>query len=90
MQAMIFHLSTAGFTYDECDKLKLESVGFEFTCDDLESESKIYRKLDGEKAPTVEIDTLEQLLEFQSVFGRIIVYGDGIKIYDDFLRNSHE
>jgi len=73
---MKFILSTSGYSYSS--KEKLEKLGFIFK----EVRGR-WHKSDYE--PEIEINTLEDLLEFQSEIGCELILDSGsIEIYDDY------
>lgn len=85
---MIFKLSTAASAYDKDDQLKLAKLGFSFR----EPNDK-YRgnRLLIEGNPSINIDSMDDLLKFVYEFGQIVVdidasSGDAeIIIYDGYL-----
>lgn len=88
---MEFKLSTVGELYCNMEHINsLSEIGFEFTehnynIGEFPLDEEKPRVLYGIKGcPTVEIDTIEQLVEFSNKHGEIIVKGNSIKIYDDY------
>ena len=79
---MIFKLETAGDFYPQKDRReKLEKLGFKFVPDNW----KGFRK-DESVVPTIEINTLDELLAFAREYNQIIIDGEGtILIYDDYI-----
>jgi len=77
---MKFTLSTAGNFYLEYKAKKLKGLGFKFKR--MEG-SGDYMKDDNN--PTIEINTLEELMKFIDVYGSIVLDKDAITIYDDYL-----
>jgi hypothetical protein len=71
---MKFYLNTAGNFYTDDTKTKLEKLGFEFEEDGW--------KLNN---PTIEISTLEELINLQNEYGDLIIRKDSIVIYDDYM-----
>lgn len=76
---MKFTLSTSGIFYpDKAKREKLEEIGFtfkpsnykEFTITDIE--------------PEIEINTIDELIQFTAKYGEIIVMGETIEIYDNY------
>jgi len=80
---MIFDLYTAGHTYDEEDKNKLELLGFEFT--EVDSEHKLYEKMEQFGDCKIEINSLSELMEFIDEFGSLVIDKDTIWIYDGYM-----
>ena len=85
---MKFTLTTAGYTYcnfrDE-EKIKIyKQLGFQFK-ETIRGDYKYYEKRTEEVEIT--IPSLEKLLEFQKEIGgiQLIIDGDYIKIYDDYI-----
>ncbi len=91
---MKFNLSTSRHLYNDKDKEQLEKLGFMF-----DSEPKEHYIDDGKKWYIddfgvgkhifIEINTLEELLEFQKTYGLLIIGGteeDGfwLEIYDGY------
>jgi len=77
---MIFRLCTSGYFYPyKPQRDKLEKLGFSFK----PSEYKDF-SIDG--SPTVEIKTVEELVEFAKEHGSIIIsdVGPQIEIYNDY------
>ena len=91
---MKFSLRTSGSTYqDGRYKKQLEKLGFTFKPHD-EEYNALYQQIrkskkqmfhmDWEQDVIVELNTLEDLLQFQKKFGPIILNGNSIEIYDDY------
>lgn len=71
---MKFNLSTSGWSYSEQDEIsRLEKLGFTFGP---------RKYIAGE--PTIEINTLDELMEFVKEYGQIVLDIDTIEIYDDY------
>jgi hypothetical protein len=76
---MEFTLSTAGYFYpNEDDRKKYEELGFKFEPSDYLK----FRKLDIN--PSIDFNSLEELIAFANKFGDIIVSEGHIEIYDDY------
>ncbi|WP_114752280.1 hypothetical protein [Pleomorphovibrio marinus] len=75
---MKFKLQTTGDFYpkDE-ERKKLEPLGFKFIPSDYE---RFY--IEGE--PEIEINSLEDLIEFSNKFGELIISDGYIEIYDNY------
>ena len=81
---MKFTLSTAGNFYSKDKAEKLKGLGFEFKISEVTfNYNKNYMKKDN--IPTIEINTLEELMKFIKVHGSIVLDEDEITIYDDYL-----
>jgi len=77
---MKFELSTSGYFYpDEAKRVKLEEIGFTFK----PSYFMEYKITDVK--PEIEINTIDELIQFTAKYGEIIVSGETIKLYDDYL-----
>ena len=74
---MKFKLSTVETGYKERQKKEYEDLGFTF------HKNESYFMIRGE--PEIEINTLEELMNFIDEHGEIIIREGGIKIYDGFL-----
>lgn len=75
---MKFKLSTSGNFYPQADRRKkLEEIGFTFKQSD-------YKYFTIEGSPEIEINSLEDLIQFADKFGEIIVGNESIEIYDDY------
>jgi hypothetical protein len=75
---MKFTLSTAAYYYpEEAKRIPLEKLGFRF----VKSDYKAYH-ISG--VPTIEINSLEELIDFSNKWGSIIVEGDSIEIYNGY------
>ena len=77
---MKFKLKTAGSYYSPEDTKKLTKLGFRFTADRM----GIPWMIDDDTL-TIEIDTLEKLVDFAKTHEAIIINGDTITIYDDYM-----
>lgn len=75
---MEFTLSTSAHFYPNADRRKeLEEIGFTFKPSD-------YKDFTIEGSPTIEINSLEELIQFADKFGEIIVCDGSIEIYNDY------
>lgn len=75
---MKFTLSTSGHFYPQADRRKeLEEIGFTFKPSD-------YKDFTIEGSPEIEINSLEELIQFADKFGEIILRDYSIEIYDDY------
>lgn len=84
---MKFELSTTGSHYDsEQQKKKLEKLGFLF--EEIHENPMYIDKRKtwylGHKQLEIEINTLEELIEFSNKYGDLIVSENRIEIYDDY------
>ena len=82
---MKFNLSTSESAYNDKDKKQLEKLGFVFKKQSSYTDETGY--IDG--YIIIEINTLEELLEFQKNYGRLVISGsseDGLwlEIYDGY------
>jgi hypothetical protein len=76
---MEFTLSTTGYFYpNEDDRKKYEELGFKFGPSDYLE----FRKLGIN--PSIDFNSLEELIAFANKFGDIIVSEGHIEIYDDY------
>lgn len=74
---MEFKVETSAYFYEnESDIEKLKSIGFHF------EEGKYGKAIKGDV--TIEIKTIEELVEFTNRFGQIIVSDGEIEIYNDY------
>ena len=75
---MKFKLSTSGHFYPAKDKrTELSKLGFTFKPSD-------YREYSIEGTPEIEINTLEELIEFSEKYGGLIIEKGYIEIYDTY------
>jgi len=82
---MKFKLRQAAYWCDTETKNKLSKLGFRFM---KETEENItYREwyCDNDIDPTIEINTIEELMQFIEEYGRIVIDGDEILIYNDHI-----
>ena len=77
---MKFKLKTAGSYYHPKEVSKLTELGFKFTADRM----GIPWMIDDDTL-TIEIGTLEKLVDFAKTHKAIIIEGDTITIYDDYI-----
>ena len=79
---MTFRVETAGWVYnDQAKREKLEKLGFKFEpCGGY----PFTKSLDTPTI-TIEISTLEDLMEFINEYGTIVLTRENITIYDDYL-----
>jgi hypothetical protein len=76
---MKFKISTTGSFYSNKDDIsRLEKIGFSFN--DIQSEHGFYIK----GKPIIEINTIEELLNFTAIHGEVIISDDSIEIFDDY------
>lgn len=74
---MKFNLSTTGYFYNNKEEIdSLKELGFSF------EQHKQEYAISGN--PTIEINTLEELVEFSKKHGHIILDGNNIEIYDNY------
>ena len=76
---MKFSIRTTGYMYDDEGKEMLEPLGFTFL---KEGRGCSPHKIQGD--PTIEIDTLEELVDLSKKYGDLIINVDSIEIYDDY------
>ena len=91
---MKFNLSTSNYLYNDKDKKRLEKLGFVFDKElkalHIEDGKKWYMDdYDVEQHIIIEINTLEELLEFQNEHGQLIMgrcdkEGLWLEIYDSY------
>ena len=91
---MKFRLSSSSNWYDNKHKERLEKLGFKFEKDDNPiCSSEMWYKIDAEHddpgyatpTPTIEFETLEELVAFQKEWGDLILLPDCcIEIYDAY------
>lgn len=82
---MKFKLRRTGYFVkdkEHCDKL--EKLGFRFN--PLADKYHKYANADPKsyKVPDIEINTIEELVEFTREYGKIVFDGTEIEIYDDY------
>ena len=75
---MVFKLQTTSYFYSE-DYKAYKELGFTFT--PYES-GHLPFIIEGE--PTITLDTLEELVEFEETWGSLVFKGDTIEIYDGY------
>ena len=89
---MKFQLRTTDYIYCQKDMMRLQELGFTFepyqTSDKWSAEhlypaekSPYFKKTN---SPTVDIPTLDDLVNLASEFGELIVGKDFVEIYDDY------
>ena len=76
---MIFKLQTSSYFYSE-DYKDYKELGFTFTPFRRTGEYSFI--IEGE--PTVTLNTLEELVEFEETWGSLVFTGDTIEIYDGY------
>lgn len=75
---MKFELSTSKYFYpDKNERIELSKLGFTFR------PSK-YKEYVIEGTPEIEINSLEELIEFSKEFGELIIEDESIEIYNDY------
>lgn len=83
---MKFTLKVSREVFNEEEQMKvLEPLGFEFS--DGEPSEWIPGAIDFFKvgeAPTIEINTLEELMEFAGKWGQLVISSGTIEIYDTY------
>lgn len=81
---MKFKLDTAGYFYEPEDAARLETLGFRFAPDpdQFRGEGSVYKLATD---VSIEISTLEELVEFTRRWDRVVFSEAEIKIYDDTL-----
>lgn len=79
---MRFLLVTTGTFYQKEQKTKLETLGFEFS--DYDNGIIIHQFKKTNKEIFIEMDSLQELVDFSNKWGQIIINGDVIEIYDDY------
>ena len=80
---MIFSVRTVGSQYrDKAEVESLKGLGIVFEVKvDIRGAVIWFRKSYGQ----VELNSLEELVAFTDKYGRIIMEGEGITIYDDYI-----
>ena len=85
---MIFRLDTSKSFYCDDEKDKLEPLGFsfEFVKNEYLSGGDWYKNNTVHTEPTVEINSLDELIEFSKKYGQLIICADdnSIEIYDGY------
>jgi len=77
---MKFKLEVSGYSYpNKEDRERLKKIGFSF--EKQENMGIEWFRIKGE--PEIEINSLEELIEFSNTHGEIIVKDGCIEIYDD-------
>jgi hypothetical protein len=86
---MKFNLLTRATNYKGEDVARLEKLGFTFKEEKeipqvfkILNFKQLYTKLQG--IPQIEINTLEELMDFVKEYGVIAIDEDSIEIYDDY------
>jgi hypothetical protein len=80
---MKFKVGTASSFYKREDKEKLEKLGFVFDKSKGFNITEFYKDYD--QNVEIEIESLEELMEFVNKWGDIVLSEDGITIYDGYL-----
>lgn len=82
---MKFTISTSKKYYTKEYMELYQSIGFVF---DEEGEERyigeMFFRINTENKPTVEINSIEDLMEFEESFGPLIIDGYSIEIYNDY------
>lgn len=84
---MKFYIKTSGMYYYDKNKIdKLKRLGFEFDPKGyiLNSSSTICFDDDDPELPTIEINSLDELMQLVHEYGDLIVSESEIEIYDDY------
>lgn len=79
---MKFELSTAGNYYSKEEVKELEKLGFEFIKDSNYISGEIYRIV---RNTSIEINSLDELIEFSGKYGELIFDANSIIIYNDYI-----
>ena len=80
---MTFKLTTVEDIYNTYDYLRLDKLGFKFDCKRNELDrSKCYLKISDSE---IELNTLEDFVKFVDSYGKVIVAGREIKLYDGYV-----
>ena len=75
---MKFELSTSKYFYpDKNERIELSKLGFTFRPSE-------YKKYVIEGTPEIEINSLEELIEFSKEFGELIIEDKSIEIYNGY------
>ena len=80
---MLFKITTVKYRYRQNDKADYESLGFEFVLGDIDEHRRDRYTIMGDIEK--EISTPEELVAISNTFDRIIIEGDKITIYDDYV-----
>lgn len=72
---MKFNLTTVKYRYEPKEIPDLEKLGFEFRADGTMEKDEV----------SIEFSTLEELAEFSKKWGALIIDGEDITIYDDYI-----
>ena len=78
-----FKLTTAAFSYSAEEAAKLKKLGFEFESTGHYSFSLDRLKISNK--PTIDMNVITDMVDFIDEYGAVIVDGDSIKIYDDYV-----
>ena len=81
---MKFTIKTTGDWYSRTDAEKLEHLGFKFRDDPYDATRPCYKITDLTDAPTIEFETLKELVAFSTRWGAIVLTGNEIEIYDNY------
>jgi uncharacterized protein with ACT and thioredoxin-like domain len=79
---MKFEISTVKSFYNKEEAKKLKNIGFCFEkiqdCDDFYLDCR-------KKKVFININTLEELMNLQKIYGKLVINSETIIIYDDYL-----
>jgi len=77
---MIFNLTSSGYFYHTESKLKLEKLGFKFRPETFGSYE--FYKIDNDL--TININSLDDIINLSKEFGELVINENTIEIYDDY------
>ena len=78
---MKFELRTATPYYNDSDALKLRALGFQFVVNEWAGDQNEI----SDKPVEVEINSIDELMEFSKKYGDLIIRDGGIIIYDGHI-----
>ena len=84
---MKFELSTSKYFYpDENERIELSKLGFTFRPSEYKYAFRPseYKEYIIEGTPEIEINSLEELIEFSKEFGELIIEDKSIEIYNGY------
>jgi len=79
---MKFKLHTAGHFYNKSDKTDLEQLGFTFRKTQISGRDYALNNVND---AYIELNNIDELMQFIKKWGRVVVDKDSIIIYDDYL-----
>jgi biotin-(acetyl-CoA carboxylase) ligase len=83
---MVFKLTMAGRLYTKDDAEKYKELGFEFEEYQVDRFMHTYRnqRLLSKKDVKIEINSIEELIDFMNKWGELVLNQNEIEIYNDY------